>query len=90
MCDDAMLIVELDGSQHTDPTHATRDAERTEYLEALGYLVVRIWNTDINQNLIGVLDGLWATDNARRKAPSSGLRPPSPQGEKESNLREGS
>ncbi|MEO1115857.1 MAG: DUF559 domain-containing protein, partial [Pseudomonadota bacterium] len=37
-CVDAKLIVELDGSQHTD--HAQADAERTRILNSYGFKVV--------------------------------------------------
>src|SRR5262245_48266074 len=36
LCDEAMLIVEVDGSQHADTTDA--DTGRTAYLDSLGYL----------------------------------------------------
>src|ERR1051326_527271 len=40
-CADARLIIELDGGQH-----ATADeTNRTRVLEAMGYLVLRFWNT---------------------------------------------
>ena len=39
-----LLIVELDGSQHMEMTD--RDKRRTEYLESLGYRVVRFWDND--------------------------------------------
>ena len=82
LCDHAMLIVELDGSQHGEPENGVRDAARTKYLEALGYSVLRFWNQEINSNLDGVLATIYSTACARLKAPSSALRAPSPQGEK--------
>ena len=36
LCDEAMLILEIDGSQHAD--RMVQDSLRTEYLESLGYL----------------------------------------------------
>src|SRR5688572_24854897 len=38
----AKLIIELDGSQHL--TQENYDIERTKYLEAQGYKVIRFWN----------------------------------------------
>ena len=70
LCDEAMLIVELDGSQHDEQLR--RDARRTTYLESLGYLVMRVRNFDLLQNTDRVLDHICAVAEERRKAPSSG------------------
>jgi len=53
-CADAHLIVELDGGQHAVRTDA--DAARTKILEAMGYFVLRFWNTDVIRNVDGVLE----------------------------------
>lgn len=47
------LIIELDGSQHLE--QQGYDAERTVFLEAKGYRVLRFWNNDVLDNLDGVL-----------------------------------
>jgi very-short-patch-repair endonuclease len=39
-----LLVIELDGSQHMDMMK--RDEQRTNYLENLGYRVVRFWDND--------------------------------------------
>lgn len=51
LCEDARLIVEADGGQHS--TEA--DADRTHALEAAGYTVVRFWDHDILSNTEGVI-----------------------------------
>jgi adenine-specific DNA-methyltransferase len=71
LCDEAMLIVEVDGSQHTDRT--TRDERRTAYLESLGYLVLRFWNVDVLQNTDRVCDHIWEVASSRKKQRSSGF-----------------
>ena len=43
LCVEAMLVVELDGGQHSEEA----DAERTRFLEAQGYRVLRFWNNDV-------------------------------------------
>ena len=48
------LIIEIDGGQHIEST--TNDHVRTDYLENQGYRVIRFWNTDIMQNLEGVIN----------------------------------
>jgi very-short-patch-repair endonuclease len=49
----AKLIIELDGSQHLEQEEY--DAERTKYLEAQGYTVIRFWNNEVLNNLDGVI-----------------------------------
>ena len=53
-CYKARLIVELDGSQHTNPQSIAYDNRRTEFLEKQGFLVLRISNLDIWKNFDGV------------------------------------
>ena len=52
-CRSARLIVELDGGQHDAAAEA--DAERTRLIEAHGYKVIRYWNSEVMENLDGVL-----------------------------------
>ncbi|WP_024514870.1 DUF559 domain-containing protein [Bradyrhizobium sp. Tv2a-2] len=55
------LIVEVDGVTHTEPADVARDEERTKALEAFGFLVVRVSNTDVYDNLEGVLEMIAGT-----------------------------
>jgi len=52
-CPKYKLIVELDGSQHLDQQND--DAQRTEYLEAQGYKIIRFWNEQAMNNIEDVL-----------------------------------
>ncbi|MEO8104186.1 MAG: endonuclease domain-containing protein, partial [Betaproteobacteria bacterium] len=54
VCLEANLIIELDGSQHADAV--TADAARTQFLESLGYRVLRFWNNEVLENIEGVLE----------------------------------
>ena len=47
------LVIEVDGSQHLDQPEY--DAERTAFLEAQGYTILRFWNGDVMNNIEGVL-----------------------------------
>jgi very-short-patch-repair endonuclease len=47
------LIIELDGSQHLELE--AYDRERTEFLQARGYRVLRFWNNDVTHDLNGVV-----------------------------------
>jgi len=69
LCDEAMLILEIDGSQHDE--HPEHDRLRTAYLEELGYIVMRFRNYDVLQNTDRILDHICAVAAERRKAPSS-------------------
>jgi len=53
---DGKLIVEIDGATHSTPGAMKRDGARTRVLESLGFLVVRVSNTDVYDNLDGVLE----------------------------------
>lgn len=55
-CHEIGLIVELDGSQHGTDDAVEYDAERTQFLEALGFRVVRYWNHDVLGNTEVVLE----------------------------------
>jgi very-short-patch-repair endonuclease len=57
VCLEAMLVVELDGSQHAESTHdMVRDAE----LKARGFRVLRFWNDDVLRDMNGVCDTIIA------------------------------
>lgn len=59
-CAEAKLILELDGGQHSP----VRDAARDLWLQAQGFRLIHLWNTDVLGNLPGVLQRI--TDEARR------------------------
>jgi len=50
------LIVEVDGVTHSTPSEVRRDQARSAALEACVSLVVRVSNTDVYDNLEGVLE----------------------------------
>lgn len=49
------LIIEADGSQHSE---STTDVTRTAWLETRGWRVLRFWNNDIMTNADGVADAI--------------------------------
>ena len=57
VCQEAKLIVELDGGQHAD--QVAYDTARTEWLTGVGYRVLRIWNNDLTENEEGVLTAIY-------------------------------
>lgn len=54
ICLERKLIIELDGCQHKEENQERYDKERTQFLENLGFRVLRFWNNEINNNLNGV------------------------------------
>ncbi len=52
LCTEERLIVEIDGGQHGEE----RDAERDACLKALGFDVLRFWNTDVLQDMSAVVN----------------------------------
>ena len=54
-CDEARVVVELDGSQHVDSAY---DVERTAALEAKGWTVIRFWNSEVDENADGVAEAI--------------------------------
>ncbi|MGE3719526.1 MAG: endonuclease domain-containing protein [Bauldia sp.] len=63
------LIVEIDGATHSLPSEIRYDETRTRYLEALGYRVLRVTNTDVYENIEGVADRIFAELSLPRKQP---------------------
>ena len=54
------LIIELDGSQHAAREEERKDGLRTAYLNQQGYRVLRFWNEQVNTELQGVLQAIYA------------------------------
>jgi very-short-patch-repair endonuclease len=47
------LVIELDGGQHAQAV--SYDSRRTRYIQERGYRVLRFWNSDVLNNLDGVV-----------------------------------
>ncbi|WP_010123174.1 endonuclease domain-containing protein [Sphingomonas sp. KC8] len=57
-CRSAKLGIELDGSQHLDA--AVYDAQRSDFLVANGWTVIRFWNGEVRTNPDGVSEAILA------------------------------
>ena len=55
-CSKANLVIELDGSQHYEPSGTAYDVARTRALEEYGLTVVRIANSEFRNNFDGVCE----------------------------------
>ena len=72
MCHEVKLIIELDGGQHAEQKEY--DHKRITFLEKAGYIVIRIWNNEVVENMEGVWEFL---ENAVKELfPSPNLPPP--------------
>ena len=56
-CMEAMLIVEVDGSQHGDDP---KDEARTAFLRSRGFRVLRFWNDEVLREMNSVCDTIIA------------------------------
>jgi very-short-patch-repair endonuclease len=53
------LVVEVDGVTHGEPSEA--EMRRTRWLEAQGYVVLRLWNHEVMANIDGVVEAIART-----------------------------
>jgi adenine-specific DNA-methyltransferase len=81
VCAEAMLVVELDGGQHAELVDY--DERRTQYLQSMGYRVLRFWNNDVLANIESVLEVI--LEAVASAAPHPG---PLPRGERETSAPE--
>jgi very-short-patch-repair endonuclease len=79
-CLEVRLAVEVDGATHSTAEEIDYDARRTRYLERHGWRVVRFWNSEIFQNLDGVIDTIqdaaWEQENWLKQPESPRDSPP--------------
>jgi very-short-patch-repair endonuclease len=59
VCFDRLLIIELDGGQHSEAAARNYDAERTAWLEREGFRVVRFWNHELFEDGDAVEELIW-------------------------------
>jgi len=55
-CHSKKIVIEIDGGQHNYDLNKFLDKERQKTLEKQGFLVLRFWNNEIQNNLDGVLE----------------------------------
>ena len=72
-CHQALLVVELDGSQHYDQHGIGYDRARTEFLESAGIQVIRIPNASIRYDFEGVCSMIDAEVKRRADAAAETL-----------------
>ncbi|MBU4446019.1 MAG: endonuclease domain-containing protein [Candidatus Marinimicrobia bacterium] len=60
-CPKLKLAIEVDGMSHLQQGSETRDNERQKYIETYGIQFLRYINTDIHENLEGVIEQIGET-----------------------------
>ncbi len=60
-CPEAMLVIELDGDSHYIDGTEDKDRIRNEFMQTLGLRVIRYLNSDVMQNLDGVIEHIMHT-----------------------------
>jgi very-short-patch-repair endonuclease len=56
LCMEPKLVVEIDGGQHA--TQQEYDEKRSQYLQQLGYRVLRYWNNDVLLETASVMESI--------------------------------
>lgn len=80
-CDDARLVIELDGGGHNEPRQKNYDNCRTVALEELDLRVLRFWNDEVLLNTELVLEAiLEAVENFPSPCPSPRAAQPETDG----------
>jgi very-short-patch-repair endonuclease len=75
------LVVEIDGGQHNLDPQRTKDHERDGDFERAGFRVLRFWNSDVDRNLLGVLETINTALAAANPHPAACGGHPPPSGE---------
>ena len=57
---DNRLIIEIDGSQHSQDYMRNKDDIRTMWLQQQGYHVMRFWDNEVLRNIDGVSEKIFA------------------------------
>ena len=55
-CEESRIGIELDGGGHAEVDQQSRDERKDRYAEEQGIRMLRFWNTDVLQNIDGVLE----------------------------------
>jgi len=58
VCFEKKLIIELDGSQHSEEPFKAKDENKTRLFQNEGYEVLRFWDNDVLQNLDGITEAI--------------------------------
>ena len=60
VCLERRLVIEVDGGQHGETGQTAFDQQRTDWLRAEGYRVLRFWNREVSLSRDDCLTAIWA------------------------------
>ena len=83
-CHQFQLVIEIDGDSHGPAFAQSKDAERTEFLEAQGLTVLRFTNREVEERVEAILIQL---EELIEKEKGKSPRPPSEKGEQTTNIK---
>ncbi|HVE44404.1 MAG TPA: DUF559 domain-containing protein [Gammaproteobacteria bacterium] len=59
ICIEKKLIIEIDGGQHNEDIQRAYDKRRTEFLNGLGFNVIRFWNNEVLLQIDDVMNQIY-------------------------------
>jgi Protein of unknown function (DUF559) len=68
------LIVEPDGPRHLEPEAVEHDKQRTAWLAARGFHILRFWNQELDENIRAVVDTMERAIDVLEAAPRVATR----------------
>jgi very-short-patch-repair endonuclease len=69
VCLEQRLVIEVDGSQHLE--RALLDARRDDYLESLGFTVLRFWDNQVLNETDAIIEVIAQVLETRKEGPPS-------------------
>lgn len=69
VCLEERLVIEVDGSQHLE--RALLDARRDDYLESLGFRVLRFWDNQVLNERDAIIEVIAQVLEKRKEGPPS-------------------
>jgi very-short-patch-repair endonuclease len=76
VCFERRLVVEVDGGQHGVEIQEAKDRVRDHHLTGSNFQVIRVWNSDVDSNLDGVMEQIVLTLNSPPPRRASLADPP--------------
>jgi very-short-patch-repair endonuclease len=70
------LIVELDGESHGQMDQSAMDEKRDKHFAGKGFKTLRFWNTDVVQNLDGIVETVYRILTKNNPTPALRADPP--------------
>ncbi len=69
VCEEASLVIELDGRQHGFPEQQSKDATKEKYLASMGFKTLRFWNGELRRREADIKESIFQELHARAPHP---------------------